>query len=379
MSLQRQSNNMHAMQTLRLRRFALAAASYVLVVAIVWASFFTGHYRGGLALLSWSTLLALSLQVLVYVAFVRGWNLRCADPSLTLPQVLLGLAWQTFFISQLDDSRGSMLVIYVLILLFGAFELAPRVFTVCCALAFVGFAGVQGPGFLAASGSETVGLSLDLVVFAAVLGWLVFFANYVQRLRARMKMRRTALQAHQETLRGMMRQLQDLASTDELTGLCNRRAFVKVAEQELKHLSTKEQLGLALIDLDYFKRINDQFGHDAGDRVLQTFAAVAGACLRENDLLARYGGEEFVLLMRDASQDRLEACCERLREAFTQAEPVGLICPQLSLSAGMTLLYADESLDQALKRADQALYDAKANGRNCCCARWRDTSAHART
>ncbi|MCJ8168690.1 GGDEF domain-containing protein [Pseudomonas sp. A3.4] len=363
---------MQVSQALRMRRFAMAAGSYVLVMLIVWAAYFTGHYRGGIQVLSWSTIAALGSQLLLYVAFLQRWNLRCAEPSLTLPQVLLGLAWQTFFISQLDESRGSMLVIYILILLFGAFELAPRVFAACCALAFIGFAGVQLTVMWGEGQNAAIGLSLDLLVFAAVLGWLIFFASYVQRLRARMRMRRAALQAHQDTLRGMMRQLQDIAATDELTGLCNRRHFMRVAQSELKALPARERLGVALIDLDHFKRINDQFGHDAGDRVLQTFAAVAGACLREDDLLARYGGEEFVLLMRHGTQDHLDACCERLREAFAQAEPLGVSCTHLSLSAGMTLLFADETIEQALKRADLALYDAKGNGRNRCAARWRE-------
>jgi diguanylate cyclase (GGDEF)-like protein len=127
-----------------------------------------------------------------------------------------------------------------------------------------------------------------------------------------------------------------------------------------------------LIDLDHFKRINDVHGHAAGDRVLQTFAAVARACLREGDVLARYGGEEFVLLLPNADADRLMACCERLRLAYSNAEPMGVQIEALSLSAGMTLLAADDNLDEALQRADQALYRAKRSGRNRCDAAWEE-------
>jgi diguanylate cyclase (GGDEF)-like protein len=178
------------------------------------------------------------------------------------------------------------------------------------------------------------------------------------------------LQAHQDTLRGMMRQLEDLVATDELTGLFNRRHFLRLAGRELDSLAPNRQHGLALIDLDHFKRINDVHGHAAGDRVLQTFAAVARACLRDGDVLARYGGEEFVLLLPNCDADRLTACCERLREAFACAEPVGVQVERLSLSAGMTLLVAGEDLDDALQRADQALYRAKRGGRNRCDAAW---------
>jgi diguanylate cyclase (GGDEF)-like protein len=190
-----------------------------------------------------------------------------------------------------------------------------------------------------------------------------------------MRQRRYALQAHQDTLRGMMRQLEDLVATDELTGLFNRRHFLRLALRELDNLGHGRQHGLALIDLDHFKRINDVHGHAAGDRVLQTFAAVARACLRDGDVLARYGGEEFVLLLPNTDADQFTSCCERLREAFANAEPVGVQVHNLSLSAGMTLLSAGDDLDEALQRADQALYRAKRGGRNRCDAAWEGAGA----
>ena len=133
--------------------------------------------------------------------------------------------------------------------------------------------------------------------------------------------------------------------------------------------------GLALIDLDHFKRINDLHGHAAGDQVLQAFAAVATACLRDGDVLARYGGEEFVVLLPECDAERLTSCCERLRLAFTEVQLVGLNVRDLSLSAGMTLLRAGDDLDHALQRADQALYRAKRDGRNRCSAAWENLDA----
>jgi diguanylate cyclase (GGDEF)-like protein len=133
--------------------------------------------------------------------------------------------------------------------------------------------------------------------------------------------------------------------------------------------------GLALIDLDHFKRINDMHGHAAGDHVLQAFATVAAACLRDGDILARYGGEEFVLLIPDCDTAHLTACCERLRLAFADSKPVPGEATALSLSAGMTLLAPGDDLDDALQRADQALYRAKRSGRNRCAAAWDPSDA----
>lgn len=108
---------------------------------------------------------------------------------------------------------------------------------------------------------------------------IILWAMYLAP--AEMRQRRFALQAHQDTLRGMMRQLEDLVATDELTGLFNRRHFLRLASRELNTMELGVVHGLALIDLDHFKRINDVHGHTAGDQVLQAFAGVANACLRE--------------------------------------------------------------------------------------------------
>ena len=109
--------------------------------------------------------------------------------------------------------------------------------------------------------------------------------------------------------------------------------------------------------------------------MLQAFAAVASACLREGDVLARYGGEEFVVLLPDCNAERLTSCCERLRIAFTDVELIGISVSHLSLSAGMTLLELGDDLDDALHRADQALYRAKRDGRNRCAAAWENADA----
>jgi len=126
--------------------------------------------------------------------------------------------------------------------------------------------------------------ALQVCVLLIVLVWLELYARHVQASRQRMRQRRFALQAHQDTLRGMMRQLEDLVATDELTGLFNRRHFLRLATRELKAMDADVMHGLALIDLDHFKRINDVHGHAAGDQVLQAFAAVATACLRDGDV-----------------------------------------------------------------------------------------------
>ncbi|HLA30316.1 MAG TPA: GGDEF domain-containing protein [Pseudomonas sp.] len=375
MSLIGQRVTQRTLQSLLLKRFGMAVASYALSALLCWVAMFNGLFHASLTSSLLLTLLAAFSQLVFLGLFLSKLNLRCADPSLTEPQVLVALAWLNLLLALFGEGRGSMLVIYVLVLLFGVFQLPPRVFARCALFAFFGFAGLNL--------YEAYHLQLDnpgvaifqVSVLAAVLVWLSLFASYAQAMRQRMRQRRYALQAHQDTLRGMMHQLEELAATDELTGLCNRRHFLRLAGHELQGLCGGRQHGLALLDLDHFKRINDVYGHAAGDRVLQTFAAVARACLRDGDVIARYGGEEFVLLLPNTEADQFTACCERLREAFSRAEPLGVKVESLSVSIGMTLLSKNDDLDEALQRADQALYQAKRDGRNRCAATWEDVDA----
>ncbi|AZC52835.1 GGDEF domain protein [Pseudomonas chlororaphis subsp. piscium] len=365
----------NAIQSLLLKRFVLAAGTYGLALLLLWLAIFSGHYSAPLrsALID-TGLVVLSQGVLLWL-FVSGRNLRFRDPSLTEIQILLGIGWQTWMLAHLDTARGTFLVFYLLMLLFGLFHLPRRAFVRCALCIFIGFAGItlwDGYHFRLADPMLAV---LQVCVLFVVLAWLCLYASYVQASRQRMRQRRFALQAHQDTLRGMMRQLEDLVATDELTGLYNRRHFLRLASRELHAMSLDQMHGLALIDLDHFKRINDVHGHAAGDQVLQAFAAVASACLRDGDVLARYGGEEFVMLLPDCDPERLTSCCERLRVAFMDAQLIGIEVPGLSLSVGMTLVELGDDLDDALQRADQALYRAKRDGRNRCAAAWENIDA----
>jgi len=360
----------HDLQGLFLRRFGIAAATYGLVLALNWLSMGLGLYRSSMTVLVISSLLVILSQFAFFLLFRSGLNLRFDDPSLTETQVLVAIAWHTFFIFQLAEGRGTLLVFYIVILLFGIFQLRPLRFVGCAVFAFLCFAGMTGLEVHLSGDALSPSMALQLCVLFLIFGWLSLIANYVQQLRERMRQRRYALQAHQDTLRGMMRQLENLASTDELTSLYNRRHFLRLADRELSNLSAGRQHGMALIDLDHFKRINDQHGHAVGDRVLQQFASMARANLRDRDVLARYGGEEFVLLLPNSDAEQVLLCCERLRDGFSRIELADADVTRLSLSIGMTLLRPGDELDDALQRADQALYRAKRSGRNRCEANW---------
>jgi diguanylate cyclase (GGDEF)-like protein len=159
-------------------------------------------------------------------------------------------------------------------------------------------------------------------------------------------------------------ELNKMAQTDALTGLLNRRAFEETLRRELlRSLRTRGTIGVMLIDLDYFKQVNDTLGHFAGDDVLRRIATVLRDGTRPSDVLARYGGEEFVVLLRSTGEQEAQIVAERLR-----AEIAGLAglpgSVRLTASIGIAVNQPGETASDFLLRADEALYHSKRTGRN---------------
>lgn len=162
-------------------------------------------------------------------------------------------------------------------------------------------------------------------------------------------------------------ELSQAARVDFLTGALNLRTFYDLANQQLTSFKrTGEEFSLLMIDLDYFKEINDTLGHEAGDDALRKFVQTAKANLREQDIFARTGGDEFRLLLPGTPQSGAMLLAERIREEVNQVRictPNGSIA--LSMSTGLcSSLPDDHSIDCIVRRADVALYRAKAAGRN---------------
>lgn len=164
-----------------------------------------------------------------------------------------------------------------------------------------------------------------------------------------------------------IRLLRQMADTDPLTGLMNRRAFLTGAEDAFDYFRRYDrQIAALVIDIDHFKSVNDNHGHAAGDAVIKRVGEMISDSLRSTDKVARFGGEEFVTLLRevDAEQARLLAArvCERIA-----AEPIGYGASQIkvTISIGVTIADpADRDIQDTIERADRALYMAKNTGRN---------------
>lgn len=163
--------------------------------------------------------------------------------------------------------------------------------------------------------------------------------------------------------------LQKKAVIDPLTGVFRREHIVKRGREELsrmKRSSKKTSFGLIMLDIDYFKEINDSYGHHVGDKVLKEFSLRMQRCLREYDIIGRYGGEEFLVFLPDTDEEGTKRAAERLQNEIVD-EPFYINDKEIVLSASFGITSCDnpdENIQDVIKQADYALYEAKRNGRN---------------
>ena len=179
----------------------------------------------------------------------------------------------------------------------------------------------------------------------------------------------TGLTQRVTELEDEMKRLSDEVSTDQLTQIANRRGLMQAFEAERARLERNGgELSIGLLDIDNFKRLNDELGHSAGDEALKSLAAIVSKTLRPTDHVARYGGEEFVVLLPQTPAAEGEQVLTRLQRALTG----GLFMHKdkqvfVTFSAGVTRYRGAERIEESLERADQALYEAKRTGKNRTC------------
>ena len=186
------------------------------------------------------------------------------------------------------------------------------------------------------------------------------------RLIGRLSKRLYQMEKEVDRLRVQICEKHKQSLSDTLTGLPNRKAYDEHIEQELKYAIRKRKpLTLLIFDIDYFKKVNDKFGHVTGDNILKRLASVLSETIREGDFLARYGGEEFAIVMSNTALKQAEEIAERLR-ATVQAHPFQYKNRHidLTISGGLAQLRKDDTYESLFERADNALYVAKESGRN---------------
>jgi diguanylate cyclase (GGDEF)-like protein len=165
----------------------------------------------------------------------------------------------------------------------------------------------------------------------------------------------------------LFQEVQSLALTDPLTGLQNRRSLFELGKIEFSRAKRmKRPFSCMMLDLDHFKLINDNHGHQTGDEVLQEFAARCAHCVRDIDMVARYGGEELIILLPETDRETAVQVAERLRTTIA-SRPIQTSSGDMNITVSIGVATKDEntlSMESLIARADQAMYNAKHRGRD---------------
>ena len=283
------------------------------------------------------------------------------DRTLVLPQTIVSLAIMLVFAYLAPEAAVVFLCAIFLIFAFSALRSSPRQTVLGWTIATIGLTAL----FLFTDKpigipSQTLPERLaSMLVFVLVLGRGMIVGLFSSFLNE--SLYRRGLE-----LKEAYKRIEELAELDELTGSLNRRCIMQTLDEEIARSRRGNMpCAVALIDLDWFKRINDEFGHPIGDEALRTFAITMFANIRSIDKLGRYGGEEFLLILPETSDSAALRVVDRLRRIVAALDWSAISDNmKLTISAGLATLRADDTADSILARADRLLYRAKDLGRN---------------
>ena len=290
-----------------------------------------------------------------------NFNDRFKDPYLTVPQTIVGMTIQLGAIYLAPEVGFYFIFILFIVLSFGALLMNARETATVWTYSTIGLTALllmtdKAVAMPMATWTER---ALVLVCAVTALGRCASTGLYGSTMRETLYKRGNELKAAHA-------RIEELAQVDELTGLLNRRYIMKTLNEEM---ARAQRFGgacsVAIIDLDFFKRINDQYGHPVGDEVLRTFAITLFANLRAVDKLGRYGGEEFLMILPDTAKDQALRTLDRLRSIASEVDWAAIsTVMNVTMSAGISEVRKEDSAADILARADAALYNAKDAGRN---------------
>ncbi|MET4119410.1 diguanylate cyclase (GGDEF)-like protein [Bradyrhizobium sp. JR1.5] len=334
-------------------------ASYSLGASVLLLYAFDGVISIGVPSLFW--LGGLLIIGTFTVLSEAGFGDRFEDHYLTVFQISAHMTLQLLFLLAVPTVGVAFLAVLFLIFAFGTLRMTSSQAMLTWGLATCGLALVFLASDLPIGLPVTTQLqrAASMLCFVLVIGQCAFLGLFGATLRKILYRRSIELKAAYQ-------RIEELAELDELTGSYNRRCIMRLLDAEIeKSRQTSRPCAIALIDLDWFKRINDAHGHPVGDEVLRTFAITMFANIRPADCFGRYGGEEFLLLLPGMDGDAASRMLDRLRGIVADLD-WSAFSPgmRVTISAGVVTLRDNDTADTFLVRADSALYSAKAQGRN---------------
>lgn len=345
--------NQQERQAARIRRLVLNTAFACLYLLAIGAFYLMGLVE--LFVLKVATAMVCVSFSIFYLSFATGLNLKTQAQNLRIPLTLSAIGIMLTIVYLAPVTQILLTPFLFLTMAFVMHRVSPKEMlgmslAVLCAYALVVFAHYWQRGDMQLLTLECA----QLLALAVTLPSFAMLAGRVQRLHSAL------FQANRK-----IRDIEEDAQRDALLGCYNRRYIVAALEQQ-KRMADESgaPLCLAVIDLDHFKRVNDEAGHLGGDEVLRSFAGIAESNVRQRDIFGRYGGEEFLLVLPETSLLAALHIAERIRSQVEQHEWSGKLQNRVTVSIGLTQHIPGESVLDLFSRTDTAMYMAKQGGRN---------------
>ncbi|QAU42655.1 GGDEF domain-containing protein [Bradyrhizobium guangdongense] len=334
-------------------------ASFILDAAILFLYALNGTIS--ISASAWYVAAGVGWTAIALILSELHFNDRFRDHYLTVPQSLGSIGIELLAIYFIPEVGFYFACIIFVVLGFGALRMSARQTGVVWAYAAIGLTTVftLTNQRIAMPMDSYADRHLALLCFVTALGRCAFTGLYGASLREALYRRGNELKlAHAK--------IEELAQVDELTGVLNRRYVMRALNDEMARAQRAgTPCSLAIIDIDFFKRINDSYGHPTGDEVLRGFALMLVRNMRSIDRIGRYGGEEFLVVMPDAAKDQAVLVMDRLRQIISEQHWDSVSDDlRVTLSAGIAQVRPNDAPEDTLARADAALYKAKDAGRN---------------
>lgn len=342
---------------------------YAIWVGLAWFSAASGHSSidGNAGIL---LLFGITLSQGGFLLLTRS---RSGSPvaleALVAAQIALGIGWTSAYMYFSTNSGDLVLGMYVTVLIYAIFHLDNRSFNqICVATAFSYLVALCLKWVSDPVAIDMIGSTFRFMVLLALVIWGIMFAHRLREIR-------NELQFRNEELQGVLDRVTRIAERDHLTKSFNRRYIMEVLAREKARADRSDgTFCVCIFDLDHFKMVNDRYGHLIGDRILSDFARRVKSELRGMDTVnpteykksfGRFGGEEFIAVLPATNLDGGHICAERMRESVAAKAFDDRY--EITVSVGVAEYNEHESIPQLLSRADEAMYRAKAGGRNMVC------------
>jgi diguanylate cyclase len=347
-------------QALRKRRLAMASLTYLVpfsLVVLYWV-----QNMIPLSVVFHFAIYCVLISIAFFILFQSNINLKFSDPSLTAPQMTVSIIpalWVMYF---LDDgqARAIFMLIIAIPLIYGILALNTRQF-IKVGVAFFLFYSILNLS-LWLTKPQVLNWPLEFIqaiAYILAIASSSIIGGFIYGLRIKLRERN-------RELKEAVARIEELVNTDSLTGVFNRRRLFEVLSQEANRYSRAQgPFSVCIMDIDYFKQVNDVHGHQAGDTILRELARNVSVNLRNIDCFGRYGGEEFLLVLPQTTLKGAAIKAERVRQQ------VESLCfsdisenLKVTVSIGVAEYRLNEDVDETLARADKRLYMAKDAGRN---------------